>query len=96
MSAPTKPLILYTVPTPNGVPISIFLEELKVINPTVDYEWALCKTFIIDSRLTLDGQRRKDKLSKEYAEGIYHILARLHSSHWTIEFIGTLVHQDES
>ncbi|KAF8802544.1 glutathione S-transferase [Phlegmacium glaucopus] len=38
MSTSTKPLILYTVPTPNGVPISIFLEELKAINPTVDYD----------------------------------------------------------
>jgi len=40
MATLTKPLVLHTVPTPNGVPISIFLEELKVINPgpTVDYD----------------------------------------------------------
>ena len=38
MSVSTKPLVLYTVPTPNGVPISIFLEDLKAINPIVDYE----------------------------------------------------------
>ena len=40
MSASTKPLVLYTVPTPNGLPISFFLEDLKAINPIVDYEWA--------------------------------------------------------
>ena len=40
MSTSTKPLVLYIVPTPNGVPISILLEDLKAINPIVDYEWA--------------------------------------------------------
>jgi len=40
MSVSTKPLVLYTVPTPNGVPISFLLEDLKAINPTgsVDYD----------------------------------------------------------
>ena len=40
MSDSTKPLLLYTAPTPNGFPISFFLEDLKAINPIVDYEWA--------------------------------------------------------
>ena len=39
----TKPLVLYTVPTPNGVPISIFLEDLKAIHSNVNYEWVACK-----------------------------------------------------
>jgi len=38
MSNSTKPLVLYTVATPNGVSSSIFLEELKAINSTVDYD----------------------------------------------------------
>ena len=59
----TKPLVLYTVPTPNGVSASIFLEELKAVNSTVDYEWASLKHFIICNHDSyLNGQRRKDKL----------------------------------
>jgi glutathione S-transferase len=40
MSTHRNPLVLYTVPTPNGLPISFFLEDLKAINPpaTVDYD----------------------------------------------------------
>jgi glutathione S-transferase len=38
MSSPTKPFLLYTAPTPNGFQISILLEELKAINPSIDYE----------------------------------------------------------
>jgi glutathione S-transferase len=30
---------LYTAPTPNGHPISIFLEELKAVNPAINYEY---------------------------------------------------------
>jgi len=39
MSDSTKPLVLYTAPTPNGLPISFFLEDLKAINPIVDYDF---------------------------------------------------------
>jgi len=38
MSAPTKPLLLYTAPSPNGFQVSILLEELKAINPSIDYD----------------------------------------------------------
>ncbi|KAF9006447.1 glutathione S-transferase [Cyathus striatus] len=34
----SKPFTLYTFPTPNGVQPAIFLEELKKINPSVDYD----------------------------------------------------------
>ncbi|KXN83691.1 Disulfide-bond oxidoreductase YfcG [Leucoagaricus sp. SymC.cos] len=33
-----KPILLYTFTTPNGYPISILLEELKVFYPKLDYE----------------------------------------------------------
>ncbi|KIL58683.1 hypothetical protein M378DRAFT_170338 [Amanita muscaria Koide BX008] len=33
-----KPLVLYGSPTPNGVPITILLEELKAIYPGIDYD----------------------------------------------------------
>jgi len=39
MSHSTKPLLLYTAATPNGFPISFFLEDLKAINPIVDYDF---------------------------------------------------------
>ncbi|KAH9482906.1 Disulfide-bond oxidoreductase YfcG [Psilocybe cubensis] len=32
-----KPITLYTAGTPNGHPVSVILEELKAINPAVDY-----------------------------------------------------------
>ena len=32
-----KPIVLYSLPTPNGVAVSIFLEELKAVYG-VDYE----------------------------------------------------------
>jgi len=38
MPSTTKPITLYTVGTPNGLQVSVFLEELKAINPTFDYE----------------------------------------------------------
>jgi len=38
MSAPTKPLIVYTAITPNCTPTSFLLEELKAINPIIDYD----------------------------------------------------------
>jgi glutathione S-transferase len=41
MSTPTKPFLLYTGATPNGFQVSILLEELKAINPSIDYEYAL-------------------------------------------------------
>jgi len=34
----TKPITLYTAGTPNGFQASILLEELKAINPALDYE----------------------------------------------------------
>lgn len=34
----TKPFTLYTGSTPNGFQVSIFLEELRAINPSIDYE----------------------------------------------------------
>ena len=39
-----KPFLLYTAPTPNGYPIAILLEELKVLYPDVDleYEYVTC------------------------------------------------------
>ncbi|CAA7259697.1 unnamed protein product [Cyclocybe aegerita] len=39
MSSSTKPILLYTFPTPNGVQVSTYLEELKAINPSVDYDF---------------------------------------------------------
>ena len=39
MSVSTKPLVLYTAATPNGVSVSIFLEDLRAINSSIDYEW---------------------------------------------------------
>ncbi|KAF9569037.1 glutathione S-transferase [Agrocybe pediades] len=33
-----KPLTLYTGPTPNGHQVSVYLEELKAVNPAVDYD----------------------------------------------------------
>lgn len=41
MSTPTKPFLLYTARTPNGFQVSVLLEELKAINPSIDYEYAL-------------------------------------------------------
>lgn len=39
MSATTdKPITLYTAGTPNGHPVSVILEELKAVNPAVDYK----------------------------------------------------------
>lgn len=38
MSSATKPLVLYTAGTPNGYQTTIFLEELKAVNPNVDYD----------------------------------------------------------
>ena len=37
-TASTKPFTLYTGSTPNGFQVSIFLEELRAINPSIDYE----------------------------------------------------------
>ncbi|KAJ7507731.1 glutathione S-transferase [Mycena galericulata] len=37
--ASTKPFLLYTGPTPNGHKVSIYLEELKVLYPDVDYDF---------------------------------------------------------
>lgn len=33
-----KPVVLYTAPTPNGIPISVYLEELKEKYGGPDYE----------------------------------------------------------
>ncbi|KAG6918945.1 hypothetical protein DXG01_010600 [Tephrocybe rancida] len=38
MSTSTKPFILYTWPTPNGFPVSVFLEELKAVYPALEYD----------------------------------------------------------
>ncbi|KAJ6614311.1 glutathione S-transferase [Mycena sp. CBHHK59/15] len=38
MASSTKPFLLYTAGTPNGFPISIFLEELKALYPNIDYD----------------------------------------------------------
>jgi hypothetical protein len=38
MSESQKRFLLYAAPTPNGYPISAFLEELKAIYPGIDYE----------------------------------------------------------
>ncbi|KAF7332181.1 Glutathione S-transferase C-terminal-like protein [Mycena kentingensis (nom. inval.)] len=35
----TKPLFLYTGPTPNGHKVTVFLEELKRVYPSVDYDY---------------------------------------------------------
>jgi len=34
-----KPFTLYTGTTPNGYQVSVLLEELRAINPAVDYQW---------------------------------------------------------
>ncbi|KAF9484019.1 glutathione S-transferase [Pholiota conissans] len=34
----TKPFTLYTGKTPNGHQVSVYLEELKAVNPSIDYE----------------------------------------------------------
>ena len=34
----SKPFTLYFFPTPNGYQPAAFLEELKAVNPAVDYE----------------------------------------------------------
>ncbi|KAF9075908.1 glutathione S-transferase [Rhodocollybia butyracea] len=34
----SKPLMLYTVPTPNGIKVSSFLEELKIVYPSIHYD----------------------------------------------------------
>lgn len=41
MSESTKPLLLYTGPTPNGRKVTVFLEELKEAYgaDAIDYEW---------------------------------------------------------
>ncbi|KAF8205116.1 glutathione S-transferase [Pholiota molesta] len=36
--ATTKRFTLYTAATPNGHQVSVFLEELKAINPSIDYD----------------------------------------------------------
>ena len=96
MSVSTKPLVLYTVPTPNGVPISLFLEDLKAINPIVDYEWA-CK---VTHKLWLTSVVSVEKINLQNNTQKVHFilwqLARLHSRCWTSVLTGTLVHQDES
>ncbi|KAM6501694.1 Glutathione S-transferase, C-terminal-like protein [Amanita muscaria] len=33
-----KPIVLYGLPTPNGVPITALLEELKAVYPGIDYD----------------------------------------------------------
>ncbi|KAG5716546.1 hypothetical protein E4T56_gene16346 [Termitomyces sp. T112] len=38
MSTSTKPFLLYTWPTPNGLQTSVFLEELKAVYPELDYD----------------------------------------------------------
>jgi glutathione S-transferase len=38
MSTSIKPFLLYTAPTPNGQKVSVFLEELKAIYPSIEYE----------------------------------------------------------
>jgi glutathione S-transferase len=38
MSNSTKPLVLYFVATPNGHQPTVLLEELKAINPAIDYD----------------------------------------------------------
>ncbi|GLB33737.1 putative glutathione S-transferase [Lyophyllum shimeji] len=38
MASSPKPFILYTAPTPNGHPISVFLEELKAVYPGIEYD----------------------------------------------------------
>jgi len=35
----TKPIFLYTAATPNGAQSAIILEELKAINPSLDYDF---------------------------------------------------------
>lgn len=39
MSESQKPFLLYAASTPNGVPITAFLEELKAIYPGIAYEY---------------------------------------------------------
>ncbi|KAJ3851649.1 glutathione S-transferase C-terminal-like protein [Lentinula lateritia] len=34
----SKPLVIYTLPTPNGVKVSAFLEELKTVYPSIEYD----------------------------------------------------------
>lgn len=38
MSSSNKPFILYTAATPNGFQASVFLEELKAIYPSIEYD----------------------------------------------------------
>ncbi len=34
----SKPFMLYTAGTPNGHKVTVFLEELKALYPSLDYE----------------------------------------------------------
>ncbi|KAJ3999542.1 glutathione S-transferase C-terminal-like protein [Lentinula boryana] len=38
LSNMSKPFLLYTFPTPNGVKVSAFLEELKTVYPSIQYD----------------------------------------------------------
>lgn len=38
-AATKKPFTLYTGVTPNGFAASVHLEELRAINPVIDYEY---------------------------------------------------------
>ena len=66
MSDSTKPLVLYTAPTPNGISVSIFLEDLRAINSVVDYEWActkahqLCLTSVVSvEKISIQNNTQK-------------------------------------
>ena len=49
MSSASKPIHLYTLPTPNGVAVSVYLDELKKAYPGFDYEYVGVGVVLIDS-----------------------------------------------
>ena len=71
MSDSTKPLVLYTAPTPNGISVSIFLEDLRAINSVVDYEWACSKAGTLSTMSNISGQGQKNQHPEQYTEGTH-------------------------
>ena len=83
----TKPLVLYTVPTPNGVSASIFLEELKAVNSTVDYEWASLNASLIVI-MTLTSMDSVEKISfKNNTQMVHIVLQQLGRWRWASVFL---------
>lgn len=39
------PIMLYSFPTPNGIPVTIHIEELKAVYPNFNYEYVIQKLY---------------------------------------------------